>query len=304
MALGIYEEEDIRAIAEEIRFCKGGGGPMTVKEMKGEITNVKEFGFSEGWSDGYNIGLIKGNEQGRTEGLEEGKAIGYAEGKTDGIAEGKKSQYDEFWDAYQRGINGISQIYSGSYMFANAGWNDDTFKPKYSMPYLNNASNMFNTCDITDLSAALARQGVVFDFSKCVSVSGAFAYSRLTKIPEISTVGANQYSGLNSIFNYSRSLHTIEKLILKDDGSQRFSSSFDYCESLANIIIEGVIGQNGFNVQWSTKLSHDSLMSIINALKDNSGTDTWNTITLGPDNIAKLSQDELNIMHLKQWEYA
>ena len=261
MALGIYEEEDIRAIAEEIRFCKGGCGHMTVKEMREEIPNVKEFGFSEGWSDGYNSGLTKGNEQG----LEEGKAIGYAEGKTDGIAEGKKSQYDEFWDSIQNYGNRRDYSYCFGYT-----WGGGIFNPKYDI-ICGNAS----------------------------SIHALLYYSKVsdTKVT-IYAVGANNST---SIFANAKELHTIRKIVVSE--MNKFTSWFDYCYALENLAIEGTIGQKGFNVQWSTKLSHDSLMSIINALKDNSGSDTWNTITLGPDNIAKLTQEERDIMEQKHWEY-
>ena len=221
--------------------------------------------------------------------------------KIDDVYEaGKKSEYDKFWDGYQLAQNGISLVYSANYMFAHAGWNDETFKPKHSMLRLTVANNMFNTCCVSDLKAALERQGVVFDFSGVTSFASAFAYSELTVVPEINAkVGAN----LSNMFYYSKLLHTIDKLILAYNGSQTFSSLFYQCESLENLTIEGTIGQNGFNVQWSTKLTHDSLMSIINALRDNRGTSTWNTITLGDANLAKLTEDELFIMEQKQWEY-
>lgn len=298
MALGIYEEEDIRAIAKIIRNNLGNDTKYTTERMPDAINEMQVYAYNSGHSEGY--------DEGQNDGYNEGRNDGYTEGKTDGIAEGKKSQYDEFWDAYQRAINGISQIYSGSYMFANAGWNDDTFKPKYSMPYLNNAANMFNTCYVTDLSAALARQGVVFDFYKVASFGGTFSYMLTTTLPIIDTRGttAGNNTIFSNMFNNSKKLQTIEKLILKDDGSQPFLNSFNYCESLENIVIEGVIGQNGLNLQGSPKLTHDSLMSIINALKDNSGTSTWNTITLGAENLAKLTPEELEIMDRKQWNYS
>ena len=203
-------------------------------------------------------------------GYEKGKAEG---GDTEaayeqGVADGKQAEYDAFWDSYQYAINGISQISSGAYMFAHSGWNDSTFKPKYSMTYLTNAGNMFNTCAVTDLSAALERQGVVFDFSKCTNFVGAFSYAKLTRVPVISTLGTTPTSPFNSMFYGSNQLHTIEKLILKSDGSQIFNGTFTNCAALENIVIEGVIGQNGFNMQWSTKLSRESIESIINALSD------------------------------------
>lgn len=217
---------------------------------------------------------------------------------------GKQSEYDAFWDEFQSAKNGISAKYSGSYMFANAGWNDNTFKPKYSMMYLNNAGSMFQTCGVTDLSAALERQGVVFNFSGCANFTAAFAYAKLTRVPIINTLGTTAESPFNSMFNTSDKLHTIDKLILKSDGSQRFSSTFGNCTALENIVIEGAIGQNGLNLQWSTLLSHDSLMSIINALQDKSA-DTSGTswiVTLGATNLAKLTDSEKSDARKKGWQ--
>lgn len=228
----------------------------------------------------------------------------YAEKVDEVYEKGKKSQYDEFWDNYQRAINGESNVYSAQYMFASESWNDETFKPKYSMTYMANANNMFNSCDVTDLNATLERQGVVFDFHKVASFGGTFSYMSTTTLPIIDTRGTTAGSVFSNMFRSSKKLRTIEKLILKDDGSQPFLNSFNYCESLENIVVEGVIGQNGLNLQGSPKLTHDSLMSIINALKDNSGTSTWKTITLGAENLAKLTPEELEIMDIKQWNYS
>ena len=50
-----------------------------------------------------------------------------------------------------------------------------------------------------------------------------------------------------------------------------------------------------------TKLTHDSLMSIINALYDYSGTTTTRTVTLGTDNKNKLTEAEIAIATQKGW---
>ena len=72
---------------------------------------------------------------------------GKNKGKAEGIEEGREAEYNDFWDSYQdRGIRS-----SGNYMCASGGWNDSTFKPKYSLRELTNCANMFNTCKITDL---------------------------------------------------------------------------------------------------------------------------------------------------------
>lgn len=93
------------------------------------------------------------------------------------------------------------------------------------------------------------------------------------------------------------------KIILKADSSQAFTNNFTNCVALENLIIEGAIGQNGFNIQPCSKLTHDSLVSIINALQDKS-TDTsraeWK-ITIGATNLAKLTAEEIDIAKQKNW---
>lgn len=180
-------------------------------------------------------------------------------------SEGKQAEHKAFWDSACPNPN----IYSGNYKFAGTSWTDTTFKPNISL-IIYNAASMFNMCNITDLAGILDRQGLVFDFSPCTNFSNTFAYAKLTTIPVLDTTGCSVLSG---IFYDSRAIHTIEKLILKSDGSQTFSNLFYNCQALVNIVIEGVIGQSGFNMQWSTKLSKASIESIINALDDETKID-------------------------------
>ena len=310
MPIGIYEKDDIDAVANTIRNNLGNDTKYTVKQMPIAINEIQTYaynsghseGYGEGRDDGYSMGREDGITVGKAEGIEEGKAIGYAEGKTDGIAEGKKSQYDEFWDNYQRTINGVSNVYSAQYMFASGSWNDETFKPKYSMTYMIGANNMFNSCEVTDLNAALERQGVVFDFHKVASFGGTFSYMSTTTLPVIDTRGSNTLSNVFSLmFSNSKKLRTIEKLILKDDGSQPFLNSFNYCESLENIVVEGVIGQDGLNLQWSTKLTHDSLMSIIEHLSSTASGKTATFSKIAVNNAFETSEGLADGSTSEEW---
>jgi hypothetical protein len=140
-----------------------------------------------------------------------------------------------------------------------------------------------------------------FSFSPTSTSSNNYMFLACTSLLIIEDIGLFPCQYNYGTFQGCQSLHTIEAFRVSEDSM--FDSTFRNCFSLENLTIEGTIGQNGFNVQWSTKLTHDSLMSIINALKDNSGTDTWNTITLGAENIAKLTTAELDIMTNKQWEF-
>lgn len=199
----------------------------------------------------------------------------YEAGKTEGIAEGKKAEYDAFWDKYQNAINGSSNVYSAMYMFAGTSWNDTVFKPKYSMRYITRADNMFASANIGNLKGILERRGLVFDFKNSTNFRSMFAYSQITAIPEIDTMKATG-TALNSMFAYATSLHTIDKLAINSNGTQTFSDTFRDCTALENIEISGIIASNGFNVQWSTKLTKASITSIINAL---STTTTGLTVT-------------------------
>ena len=213
---------------------------------------------------------------------------------------GRKSEHDEFWDGYQ--TNGDRVNYN--YGFYNRGWTDASFKPKYNITPTR-ATQMFAESNISDLVGILENCGVTLDLSQTTNIYMTFYWCQsLTRVPVVDTRSStNDTQTLYCLFGQDAKLRSIEKLILKPDGSQSFNITFSGCINLEEIRIEGVIGKNGFNVQECIRLSHDSLMSIINALKDNSGTDTWNSITLGAANIAKLTQEELDIMEQKQWNY-
>lgn len=266
MPIGIYEKDDIDAIAETIRDCRGGGNPMTTAEMPEEIRNVKEYGFSAGYSEGNIYGLSQGREQGHAEGLEEGKTIGYVEGKTDGIAEGRQAQYEESWASSSN-----SKIWN--LRFAGVFWNNTTFAPNHDLILEENCYYCFNQNQyLGDLVELLERLGKTFDTTKATNCGGLFGFSLFTRIGECNLTNV---SDLSSTFSNMVYLHTIDKLVISERTT--FYNTFNNDKELVNLIVEGVIGQNGFNVQWSTKLSKVSITSVINAL---SSTTSGLTVTL------------------------
>lgn len=277
MALGIYEEEDIRAIANRLRRY-GGPGEYTVKQMADGIDTVQVYSYNAGHSEGI------------TEGIEEGKSIGYAEGK--------KSQYDELWDS----VINDNTMRNFQNLFAGWGWNDTTFYPnKDIIVSRGRGDGMFARSNITNIKQRLIDCGVKLDLSECTNLYQTFLYSATSELPEISTLNNTTFQ---QTFSECAKLVTIDKLILKSDGSQTWASAFHNTRAIENIVIEGVIGQNGFNIQPCTKLSHASLISVRDALKDYSGTSTWGTIVFGADNLAKFTPEELEVMDRKQWNYS
>ncbi|MBO4941692.1 MAG: hypothetical protein J6D15_05775 [Clostridia bacterium] len=211
---------------------------------------------------------------------------------------GKKSQYDEFWDSFQDYGNEISYYCA----FAEGGseeykkWND-VYNPKYDIKPTN-AYNMYWQSGLADIYNG---DKINVDFSKATSLQSCF-YNAI-KIERLKVVSAISASILQQTFDGCRKLHTIEKLILKEDGSQALVNTFRFCDALANISIEGKIGYI-VNFANSPNLTYESLMGeqgIVNALKNYSGTTTTRTLTLHADAKARLSDSDIAIATQKGW---
>lgn len=223
---------------------------------------------------------------------------GYEKGKSEGGSSGDGG-YDAFWDVYQN--NGERRDHR--FAFAGIGWTADTFKPKYDI-VIGNGQYMFRYSKINaDLVEILENQGVILTTSAITNTDRTFADCQFT---HIGVLDFSNVTSINTTFANSSNLETIDKIILKDDGSNTFSSVFTNLTALKNITFEGVIGKNGISFQWSNSLTHESLVSIINALQDKSG-DTSGTVwkvTVGSTNYKKLTTEDLQNIQAKGWVFA
>lgn len=162
----------------------------------------------------------------------------------------------------------VSNVESGAYMFANFGIEK---LPDFDFSNLTNVSSMFNGC------------------------------YELKEIGNLNFVNVEKASGC---FLTCQNLHTISNINISklistaDYGS--FSNPgylmFDGCYMLRNIVFNGTIDIS-LNFSDCTELTHDSLMSIINALSST----TKKTINLGTTNLEKLTDDEKAIATTKGW---
>ena len=192
------------------------------------------------------------------------------ESKVDAVFEaGKKSEYDAFWDAYQS--NGTRTDYYNA--FAGKGWTQTNLKPKY-VARPSEARGMFaSNQTITDLTLTGK-----FDFSEVTAITDCMAWSSVTKVPSINL--SNARSSPNAIAK-ARSLVTVENLIFPTSPFTGNISDFFYlCYALENITITGTIQNTGFDLHWSTKLTIESLTSILTALSKDSSVASGKTITL------------------------
>ena len=212
---------------------------------------------------------------------------------------GIQKAHDDFWDAFQH--NGAKTAYD----YAFYRFPGTQFYPKYDIKPTNMTCFMqyfaMNEQPI-DLAERFKECGIVFDTSSATSMNSAF-YWRLgvTRLPEISYVGITASNGFTYSIVANEHLVTIDKIIFSEDGSQPFTATvLQNNKALENVTIEGVIGKN-MTITSCDKLSHDSIMSIINHLKDYNGSGTTYTLTLGSYNLRKISDTEKSIATQKGW---
>lgn len=175
------------------------------------------------------------------------------------FSNGQKTEYDHFWDNAQH----YGNLTDYQFAFGGLTWNDETFKPKYSLRP-ENARNMFVNTRISDLAKRLEESGVVLDTSNCSACDRMFYLSLITNAP---TLVLTKVSNLNNICHSAYKLETIH-LVISDSGEQTFTDSFYKANTLTNFTFEGVIGQS---IDFSySPLSRASIKNVINHLSETS----------------------------------
>lgn len=236
--------------------------------------------------------------------LEAELPIKYNEGYADGV----KSEYDRFWDDFQQ--NGERTDYTGAF---GAQWTTETFKPKYPirptiaifMFYHNTGAGL----KIKDFVTFCEENNVVLDYSRCANANygigclfsehfGTLDFSKATSLQYL--FYGHQWTGASGY-----SVVTIDEFISSETTTYH-STTFQGATKLVNLNMTGVIAKNNYDVSYCPKLSHDSLMSIINCLQDKTGDTSGTTwkVTLGTTNKAKLTDAELQIAYGKNWAVA
>lgn len=214
-------------------------------------------------------------------------AAGYSKGQSDGGDNG--DYYNAFWDAYQQ--NGTRTDLNNA--FAGIGWTDTTYKPPHPMKP--------TTAENTFLGSAISETEIDIDFSECTTMPYCFRYS---SIKRIKLVDCSSMAIGTSALNWAFSSYALEQVALICKEGVQYINTFYYCSALKELTIAGGVISSNINVQWSKDLSHDSLVSIIDHLQDKSG-DTSGTqwvVTVGAENYAKLTADDLRNAETKGWD--
>lgn len=179
---------------------------------------------------------------------------------------GYEREWNDFWDIFQN--KGGTRNYM--HAFARNHFDSTNYKPKYKIKTIDPYS-MFQQMNFTDT---------------------------LVDIEVLS-----QGNGWSHCFYYCSNLKTIRKIIITGSNVNfESSATFQGCSALENITFEGEIRGNLY-LRWSSQLTHDSLMSIINHLKDYAlnNDNATHQLNLGSTNLAKLTDEEKAIATNRGW---
>lgn len=236
-----------------------------------------ETAYDRGYADGFE----DGSEDAET-------------AYTEGFEAGKQAEYDAFWDSIQ--AYGARTNYE--YGFRYTTW-DKSFNPKYSFGNVTKAQYMFGSAKVGD-NLYIDK----LDFTKCEQMVATFMSSNVTRLKRIDmrSCSSGQNGAASTFFgcNYLKEITEFYPPI-----NTLLSATFNGCVALETINFCGEIAVNGLNLQWSNKLTHESLASIINCLKDYS-KDTSGTVwkvTIGGANMSKLTEEDLDIIEEKGWVF-
>ena len=216
----------------------------------------------------------------------------YEAGKSQGGGGDDKA----FWDIITNNNTRADWSYAFQY------WNCEHIRPPYVIkPTKNLISTMFgfNT-------ALKSVEKARFDFSGYTptQTNGTSSWYKFfdgcENLETVEDIGMKAGACYRT-FAGCKKLETIEKLRVQAETV--FNTTFAQCDNLQNITIEGTIGQNGFSVYASNKISKASILSILNACnKGNAGI----TVTLpskcvdgATDTLATITEDtELNTAYI------
>lgn len=173
-------------------------------------------------------------------------------------------------------INKVNDIESGGTSVINPEWTDWRY-----FSYYNNRNNLVARLKYSDTANGKKFSNM---FNHC---------DALTSIPQLDTSNGTDFG---SMFNNCRALTSISLLNMSNVFGTNWSSMFYNCPALKNVTFEGTIPVRGNMSVFSScpNLTVESLMSFINALTNMSDTATY-TITIGSTNLAKLTEEQIQI---------
>ena len=196
---------------------------------------------------------------------------------------------------YTKGDGKISKADFPNFYFAgSAGYrgNSTVTKFKYFQFDSTSATTSFedawNGCsELTTLPMIDTAKGTNF----------RYAWRYCSKLKEFPALNLSKGTDFYKAWEYCESLTTLPVLDLSS--GTNFQDAWGYCSALTTLGGFGAISAN-FNLEYSYHLTVESLMNVINQ----AATVTGKTMTLGSENLAKLSDEQKAVATSKGWTLA
>ena len=200
----------------------------------------------------------------------------YDAGKNAGKAEESRAWWDCFTNKNTRTTYDYA-FYQSNFNLLEGGFNPPyTLKPSYAGYIFRSARG------VTKIKKEH------FDWSNNASANYMCCYCYDLEEVEEFEIGNNHMW----TFSDCTKLKTIGKFTLRSGCTIKSEHPFANCNSLENIIFDGVI-PNSVSFQWCSKLTVESMKSLISSLQDYSGTDKAfaYTISFHADALARLNAE-------------
>lgn len=182
-------------------------------------------------------------------------------------------------------ITDVSNFFTGCYSLRD-------FKYSGDFNATNSISGLFQQC--TNLSGDIS-----INAPNATSANSAFYLCKNINSITLTTAPLTIYG---QIFLNATKLQSVYNLNLGETSEAQYQPF--YCSNLTNITFaDGSIINNSTSFSSCTKLTVDSILNILNILKDLTGS-TSATLTLGATNLAKLTDEQKAIATNKNWVLA
>lgn len=186
--------------------------------------------------------------------------------------------------------------------YLNSGWAKCLKKmPNLQLEDPTNMNYMFSYCGLSELPSV--------DTSNVTEAYNAFSY--IEKEIEIPQYNFSKLQDARGMFSYSSGIVSVSQLNF--DSATDLRSIFSNTGNLKNFgglknygkgfrKVSSAYGNYTLNLASCTKLTHDSLMNVVNSLYDIASASVFpQNLVLGTTNIAKLTEDEIAIATSKGW---
>lgn len=193
---------------------------------------------------------------------------------------GKTDELDEFWENMQEGGK------RKDYQCFCSGWSGvmaPFFKPKYDVSVHDSAAYVLY-CNQIEFDYAAA--GIDFDFTNATNLYGALNTCAATAF---GTINFGETS-VSNVLTHCYKLKSIDNLIINDKGGAVTSGSLRQLPLLEDIKITGTIAST-IDMHVATKLTTESILSILTALSKDSTLATGKTFTMPTAAQTKIDAD-------------